>query len=193
MKTLISNGTNMFLLQEEHMEPFRKKMEEFLRKAESNLGELSELVIQLLPYSVGTFFPQHNIYVMLMTQVEESCRKFRLSVRFYQFAKGEDDPKEFFSVWHPFCRDFKDLWKREQVRKERGEIDLIHAYANPPRVSGPTGEGVAPRGEAASQEEEGEHAGLPDRGAQAKGAQGEDDEEKVQDAAAAAAVAAYTY
>ncbi len=81
----------------DHLEPFRQKTAEFLRGADAGLAELSELV-------------------------EESGRKFGRAVRFYQFrpAAGSsgEDPKEFFSVWHPFCRDFKDLWKREQVKKK---------------------------------------------------------------------------
>ncbi len=56
--------------------------------------------------------------------VDESSKRFLLTMRFYQFrpkeGKLEDtQPKDFFHLWYPFCRDFKDLWKREQVRIEK--------------------------------------------------------------------------
>lgn len=44
---------------------------------------------------------------------------------FYQFqapgGKLEDvEPKDFFSLWTPFCSDFKDLWKKEEnLRKAK--------------------------------------------------------------------------
>ena len=36
-------------------------------------------------------------------------------------GEKEVAPKEFFGLWTPFCREFKELWKREQKRisKER--------------------------------------------------------------------------
>merc|ERR1712083_724650 len=40
--------------------------------------------------------------------VEECSRRFKDSKL--------DQPKDFFSVWLPFCRDYKNLWKREQAK-----------------------------------------------------------------------------
>ncbi|XP_072939301.1 uncharacterized protein capu isoform X2 [Epargyreus clarus] len=48
------------------------------------------------------------------------CRnKFIATVKFYQYSpkcgKVEDcEPKEFFSLWIPFCSDFKDIFKKEE-------------------------------------------------------------------------------
>jgi len=42
-------------------------------------------------------------------------------MKFYDFVpKGiklnEATPKDFFIFWSPFCKDFKDIWKREQQK-----------------------------------------------------------------------------
>jgi len=86
---------------EEHMEPFRQKMETFLSTAAANLGELEQLVV-------------------------DSRKKFLRTMRYYKFApkesgaKVEDaQPKDFFALWHLFCQDFKNLWKKEQARIEK--------------------------------------------------------------------------
>ena len=41
-------------------------------------------------------------------------------MKFYKFipkkGKLEDaKPEDFFCLWYPFCDDYKNLWKKEQV------------------------------------------------------------------------------
>lgn len=56
----------------------------------------------------------------------EARAKFKAVMLFYQYVpKGttldKADPKDFFQLWITFCKDFKDIWKKEQqrLRKER--------------------------------------------------------------------------
>jgi formin 2 len=53
--------------------------------------------------------------------------RFVLVMKFYQFVpKGmkmqEASPKDFFAFWSPFCKDFKDIWKREQQKLIKEKI-----------------------------------------------------------------------
>ncbi|PSN51207.1 hypothetical protein C0J52_13663 [Blattella germanica] len=81
---------------EENVQPFKDKMEKFLSTAKKQLsGELENL--------------------------EECKQKFKATMQFYHYQpKGanedEVDLKDFFSLWSPFCSDFKDIWKKEQQR-----------------------------------------------------------------------------
>jgi formin 2 len=52
--------------------------------------------------------------------LEECTKGFVDCMKFYKFTpkkgKVEDaKPEEFFSIWHPFCEDYKNIWKKEQV------------------------------------------------------------------------------
>jgi len=54
--------------------------------------------------------------------LEECSKGFLNCMKFYKFmpkkGKLEDaKPNEFFSIWYPFCEDYKNIWKKEQVRK----------------------------------------------------------------------------
>merc|ERR1719290_381758 len=45
-------------------------------------------------------------------------------MKFYKFVpkkgKLEDaKPEDFFCLWYPFCEDYKNLWKKEQVRIQK--------------------------------------------------------------------------
>nr|XP_023863474.1 formin-2-like [Salvelinus alpinus] len=77
---------------EEHLQPFKEKMEEFLSEAKTDL-EAQE------------------------TQLENTHKIFlELSVFFSAKAKAgekEVSPNTLFSVWHEFSTDVKDLWKKE--------------------------------------------------------------------------------
>uniref|UniRef100_A0A4W5QQD3 FH2 domain-containing protein n=1 Tax=Hucho hucho TaxID=62062 RepID=A0A4W5QQD3_9TELE len=77
---------------EEHVQPFKEKMEEFLSEAKTDL-EAQE------------------------TQLDNTHKIFlELSVFFSVKAKAgekEVSPNTLFSVWHEFSTDFKDLWKKE--------------------------------------------------------------------------------
>lgn len=38
-------------------------------------------------------------------------------MNFYEYKpKTEEEVKEFFGIWAPFSKDFKDIWKKEQQR-----------------------------------------------------------------------------
>ena len=70
-------------------------MTEFLESAEVQLKELCDLV-------------------------EDCSTKFVDCMKFYKFVpkkgKLEDaKPEDFFCLWYPFCDDYKNLWKKEQV------------------------------------------------------------------------------
>ncbi|MBN3320315.1 FMN2 protein, partial [Atractosteus spatula] len=77
---------------EDHLQPFKNKMEEFLSQAKVDL-ELQE------------------------TQLTEAHKSFlELTVFFSvkpKMGEKEVSPNTFFSLWHEFCTDFKDLWKKE--------------------------------------------------------------------------------
>ena len=85
----------------DHLEPFREKMEQFLEKASGSLKDLN-------------------------TQVDDYGKKFVRTMQFYQYSAKEAgkplkevQPKEFFAFWYPFCQDYKNLWKREQIVIEK--------------------------------------------------------------------------
>ena len=84
---------------EELQEPFSTKMTEFIEGAEVQLKELTDLV-------------------------EECAVKFLDCKQFYKFVpkKGKMEnatPEDFFSIWYPFCLDYKNFWKKEQVRIQK--------------------------------------------------------------------------
>ncbi|XP_072523508.1 formin-2 isoform X2 [Salminus brasiliensis] len=77
---------------EEHLQPFKDKMEEFVSQAKHEL-EAQE------------------------SQLNDTHKTFlELTAFFSVKAKSgekEVSPNTFFSVWHEFSTDFKDLWKKE--------------------------------------------------------------------------------
>jgi len=89
---------------EELKEPFNTKMTEFLESAEVQLKELCDLV-------------------------EDCSTKFMDCMKFYKFVpkkgKLEDaKPEDFFCLWYPFCDDYKNLWKKEQVRIQKDLLKI---------------------------------------------------------------------
>lgn len=101
---------------------FKKKVNSFLTRANSELASEKEDLL-------------------------EAKNKFKAVMKFYQFIpKGSSletaEPYDFFNLWLGFCRDFKDIWKREQqrIRKERIEevrkklenkSDVVRVKLNP--------------------------------------------------------------
>lgn len=84
---------------EDLQEPFNRCMTEFIDGAEVQVKELKDLV-------------------------EECAVKFYDCKKFYNFTpkKGKLEnatPEEFFSIFYPFCLDYKNLWKKEQVRIQK--------------------------------------------------------------------------
>jgi formin 2 len=85
----------------EHLEPFKEKMEVFLDNSSGSLKELND-------------------------QVDDCAKKFVRTMQFFQFTPkelgkplSEVQPKDFFAPWYPFCQDYKNLWKREQILIEK--------------------------------------------------------------------------
>uniref|UniRef100_A0A8C1JDS2 FH2 domain-containing protein n=1 Tax=Cyprinus carpio TaxID=7962 RepID=A0A8C1JDS2_CYPCA len=77
---------------EEHLQPFKDKMEEFLTRAKAEL-ELQEKQL------AGTqrIFLELSVFFSVKPKAGEK----------------EVSPNTFFTVWHEFSSDFKELWKRE--------------------------------------------------------------------------------
>ncbi|KAI1886939.1 hypothetical protein AGOR_G00200930 [Albula goreensis] len=88
---------------EDHLQPFKDKMEEFLSQAKTEL-ETQE------------------------TNLTETHKTFlELTVFFSvkpKMGEKEVSPYTFFSVWHEFSTDFKDLWKKENklILQERLKV-----------------------------------------------------------------------
>ncbi|KAG7492689.1 hypothetical protein MATL_G00017240 [Megalops atlanticus] len=88
---------------EDHLQPFKDKMEEFLSQAKTEL-EAQE------------------------TQLTEAHKTFlELTNNFSvkpKMGEKEVSPHTFFSVWHEFSSDFKDLWKKENklILQERLKV-----------------------------------------------------------------------
>ncbi|KAK3562693.1 hypothetical protein QTP86_005314 [Hemibagrus guttatus] len=85
---------------EEHLQPFKDKMEEFLSQARTDL----------------------EVQDKQLTETQTSF--LELSTFFSVKPKGEEkevSPSTLFSVWFEFSSDFKDLWKKETqlLLKER--------------------------------------------------------------------------
>lgn len=81
---------------EENLQPFKDKMTTFLERAEKQLHAEKE-------------------------NLSECQIKFVSTMKFYQFtpksgALEDCSPKEFFDLWSQFCRDFKDIWKKEEQK-----------------------------------------------------------------------------
>ncbi|XP_062376360.1 formin-2 [Sardina pilchardus] len=77
---------------EEHLQPFKDKMEEFLTQAKSDLeAEESQLAVT------------HKIFLELGVFFSVKPKA----------GEKEVSPGTLFSVWHEFSSDFKELWKRE--------------------------------------------------------------------------------
>ncbi|XP_056152778.1 formin-2 [Lampris incognitus] len=78
--------------EEEHLQPFKDKMEEFLTQAKS---ELETQEVQLS--TTHTTFLELTVFFSVKAKSGEK----------------EVSPHTFFSIWHEFSSDFKDLWKKE--------------------------------------------------------------------------------
>ena len=82
-----------------YLEPFQEKMNKFIEQATDNIKDLNDLI-------------------------KECSNKYVLTMKFFRFKPKEGrvenaQPKDFFNVWSPFCQDYKNLWKREQLQIEK--------------------------------------------------------------------------
>ncbi|XP_054711140.1 formin-2-like [Uloborus diversus] len=87
---------------EEHQQPFKDKMDAFLKKAYAEHKEQEE-------------------------NLEECRLKFNEIMLFFSWKAKSGNPsewtQEFFSYWKAFCNDFKDIWKKEIHRKAKEELE----------------------------------------------------------------------
>nr|XP_022901371.1 protein cappuccino-like isoform X1 [Onthophagus taurus] len=89
----------------EHLEPFQEKMAAFMENAQKRLSSERE-----------------NLAECKATFIE--------TMKFYRFKpkKGTIEtvmPSEFFNLWAPFCKDFKDIWKKEIMNLEKEKIQAL--------------------------------------------------------------------
>ena len=62
--------------------------------------------------------------------------RFNETVEFFYVkpkpGENEVTPEYFFSLWHTFCQDFKDHWKREQQRiiKLRSAYSIVFSFSS---------------------------------------------------------------
>ncbi|KAJ8013648.1 hypothetical protein DPEC_G00031990 [Dallia pectoralis] len=96
---------------EDHLQPFKDRMEEFLSQAKCDL-EAQESQLSAT----------HKIFLELTVFYQVKAK----------MGEKEVSPCTFFSVWHEFSSDFKDLWKKEnkiilQERLKKAEECFRHA------------------------------------------------------------------
>lgn len=83
----------------ENLEPFQDKITKFLESARRRL--LTE------------------------TENLKECRDiFFNTMKYYHFRSKQGNlndviPVEFFDLWFQFCKDFKDIWKKECIKIEK--------------------------------------------------------------------------
>uniref|UniRef100_A0A673HB95 FH2 domain-containing protein n=1 Tax=Sinocyclocheilus rhinocerous TaxID=307959 RepID=A0A673HB95_9TELE len=78
---------------EEHLQPFKDKMEEFLTRGKNIKGREEEKLSE----TVVCVFLELSMFFSVKPKAGEK----------------EVSPNTFFTVWHEFSSDFKELWKRE--------------------------------------------------------------------------------
>lgn len=99
----------------EYSGPFKEKMDSFFREAAAELANEREALL-------------------------EAKREFKAVMQFYQYTpKGTSldaaDPNAFFVLWLRFCRDFKDIWKKEQQRMQKERMEkMLKKYESKNKV-----------------------------------------------------------
>ncbi|KAI4461001.1 formin [Holotrichia oblita] len=94
----------------ENLEPFKEKITTFLDCARKRLSTENE-----------------NL---------KECREIFIStMTFYHFRAKQGNlndvtPVEFFDLWFQFCKDFKDIWKKECARIEKEKIKALKRKEN---------------------------------------------------------------
>ncbi|XP_075452870.1 formin-2 [Ascaphus truei] len=93
---------------EEHLQPFKANMEEFIGKAKIDHEDAEKLLteVHLRFLETSSFF----------------CVKPKM-------GEKEVSPNSFFSIWHEFSTDFKDFWKKENkvILQERlKEVEEVY-------------------------------------------------------------------
>lgn len=85
--------------EENYLEPFQERMNKFVEEATNNIKELNDLI-------------------------KDCSQKFVVTMKFFRFRPKDGkieaaQPKDFFCTWLPFCQDYKNFWKREQLKIEK--------------------------------------------------------------------------
>lgn len=83
----------------EYLQPFADKMGGFLTNAAKQLNAQ-------------------------VSNLEECKTKFVSTMQYYHFKPKSGTlealpPSDFFDLWFQFCKDFKDIWKKEIIRMEK--------------------------------------------------------------------------
>ncbi|KAB0794648.1 hypothetical protein PPYR_11487 [Photinus pyralis] len=95
---------------EEYVQPFKEKMERFTKNAKDQLKSQFE-------------------------HLEQSKKAFVKTMKMYQYkTKAESleatPPSDFFELWYQFCKDSKDIWKKELIRLEKQKMNELKKLQN---------------------------------------------------------------
>ncbi|XP_057327250.1 protein diaphanous homolog 1-like isoform X2 [Microplitis mediator] len=111
------------------------RLEKELQRCEKNC----KVVTESSPENSTTAFTEkmdtfltraRNELVSEKENLQEARARFKAVMLFYQYIpKGTSvdtaDPKDFFGLWISFCKDFKDIWKKEQQRLKKERMKTI--------------------------------------------------------------------
>ncbi|CAG0915947.1 unnamed protein product, partial [Notodromas monacha] len=63
--------------------------------------------------------------------LEDNDARFQKTIKFFSYSPKKPDKAifDFFSTWSSFCLDFKDVWKKEQVRLQKLNLQLAQKAA----------------------------------------------------------------
>ncbi|GIY84098.1 formin-2 [Caerostris extrusa] len=107
-----------------HTAACERKVSEILRSSDEEQKPLKDTMQSFLE---GAFADTR----MQMDHLERCKIKFQSTQKFFKFQPKSNNesewPKEFFTLWAPFCSDFKDIWKKEQKYKmaEQKKLELM--------------------------------------------------------------------
>lgn len=74
--------------------------------------------VQVSWWASSFSLPGNKDLASLRESLAEAQTKYK-SVLAYFCQPDTLLPKDFFSFWHPFCRDFKELWRKEIAKRQR--------------------------------------------------------------------------
>ncbi|XP_008545442.1 protein diaphanous homolog 1 isoform X2 [Microplitis demolitor] len=111
------------------------RLEKELQRCEKNC----KIVTKSSPENSTTAFTEkmdtfltraRNELINEKENLQEARARFKAVMLFYQYIpKGTSvdtaDPKDFFGLWISFCKDFKDIWKKEQQRLKKERMKTI--------------------------------------------------------------------
>uniref|UniRef100_A0A672R1Q6 FH2 domain-containing protein n=1 Tax=Sinocyclocheilus grahami TaxID=75366 RepID=A0A672R1Q6_SINGR len=106
---------------EEHLQPFKDKMEEFLTRVNA------KCIAVFLCIQIGL---RNKTHIFLELSMFFSVKP--------KAGEKEVSPNTFFTVWHEFSSNFKELWKRENrcLLQERQAREKATYSVKPKHASG---------------------------------------------------------